>query len=134
MTPPMAALPNGTVSPLFLDPDAQAGALAGLLARLGFTATVLTGRDRREHPCVAVDGGPDRTAAAGYVHAGPDQYGRQWFWLAFPGGPLEPVAPISEVSHAADAVSRALARAAGQDQAPPRTRAGQTGQSAATAA
>lgn len=99
--------------PVWLDPAAQARALAALLARLGLAAEVTGPSDVTVPPCVAVSGYATGGAAYGYVHAAPDQDGVWRWWLVLPGGPvLEPGGPLCEVSAAADAVSRALARAA----------------------
>jgi hypothetical protein len=99
------------VTPVWLDPGAQAGALAALLARLGFAAEVVGDCGGAVHPCVAVSGFAGGGVA--YVHAGPDQDGVWRFWLVLPGGPgLEPGGPLCDVSSTADVVGRALARAA----------------------
>ena len=99
--------------PVWLDPADQARALAALLARLGLAAEVIDPPDGTAPPCVAVSGYAAGGVAHGYVHAAPDQDGVWRWWLVLPGGPvLEPGGPLCEVSAAADAVSRALARAA----------------------
>jgi hypothetical protein len=99
--------------PVWLDPAAQARALAALLARLGLAAEVVDAPDGQAAPCVAVSGYAAGGVAHGYVHAAPDQDGVWRWWLVLPGGPvLEPGGPLCEVSPTADAVSRALARAA----------------------
>jgi hypothetical protein len=109
--------PVGAVGPVYLHPGSQAKALAAALNRLGFTAGVIKTREHRKYPCVAVDSGPARTVkAVCYVYAGPGEDGQWWFWASsVMGDPiaLEAVAPLSEVSAAADAVARAvtLARA-----------------------
>jgi hypothetical protein len=99
---------NGPV-PVCLDPVAQAGALASLLARLGFAVRLFGGPGGGEYPGVAVSAG----MALGYVHAALDPSGVQRFWLTMPGeqGPA-PGGPLCEVSRTADTVGRALARAA----------------------
>lgn len=99
--------------PVWLDPAAQARALAALLARLGLAAEVVDAPDGQAAPCVVVSGYAAGGVAHGYVHAAPDQDGVWRWWLVLPGGPvLEPGGPLCEVSPTADAVSRALARAA----------------------
>jgi hypothetical protein len=125
---------NGTGGPVWLDPAAQVHALAALLARLGLAAEVVKDPDGTAPPCVAVSGFAASGTAYGYVHAGPDQDGVWRWWLALPGGPaLEPGAPLCEVSSTADAVSRALARAAqaGPLTAAPGTRPGRPAVAAA---
>jgi hypothetical protein len=103
---------SGPVS-AWLDPAAQARALAALLARLGLAAEVIDAPDGMAAPCVAVSGYAAGGTAYGYVHAAPDQDGMWRWWLVLPGGPgLEPGGPLCEVSATADAVSRALASAA----------------------
>jgi hypothetical protein len=112
---------------VWLDPAAQARSLAALLARLGLAAEVIEAPDSTAPPCVAVSGYAAGGVAHGYVHAGPDQDGAWRWWLALPGGPaLEPGGPLCEVSSTADAVSRALARAAqaGPTSAAPETQPG----------
>ena len=100
-------------APLWLDPAAQAGALAALLARLGLAAEVVEDRAGAAPPCVAVSGFAVGGVAHGYVHAAEDQFGVWRWWLALPGGAaLEAGEPLCEVSSTADAVVRALARAA----------------------
>lgn len=100
------------VTPVWLDPHAQAGALAALLARLGFAAWLL-GHPAVAHPCVAVGGFAGGGTAFGYVYAGPDQDGVWRFWLVLPGCPdMEPGGPLWDVSRTAGMVGRALARAA----------------------
>ena len=104
---------NGTVGPVWLDPAAQARALAALLARLGLAAEVVDDRDNTAPPCVAVSGLAAGGVAYGYVHAAQGEDGAWRWWLALPGGPdLEAGAPLCEVSSTADVVVRALARAA----------------------
>ena len=99
--------------PVCLDPEAQARALAALLARLGLAAEVIDAPDGKAAPCVAVSDYAAGGVAHGYVHAAEDQDGVWRWWLALPGGPgLDPGGPLCEVSSTADAVSRALARAA----------------------
>lgn len=99
-------------TPLWLDPAAQAGALAALLARLGLAAEVIDAPDGATPLCVAVRGFAVGGVAHGYVHAAEDQSGVWRWWLALPGGAaLEAGAPLCEVSSTADAVIRALARA-----------------------
>jgi hypothetical protein len=101
-----------SVGPVWLDPAAQARALAALLARLGLAAEVVDDRDGAAPRCVAVSSFAVGGTAYGYVHAAQDQDGRWRWWLALPGGPgLEAGAPLCEVSSTAHAVSRALARA-----------------------
>lgn len=93
---------------------AQAGALAGALRELGFTAAVLKARGHQRHPCVVVGSGPARLVrAAGLVYAAPDDAGEWWFWLAERRNPVDVtrVAALSEVSLAACEVDRALTRA-----------------------
>jgi hypothetical protein len=98
---------------VWLDPAAQARALAGLLARLGLAGEVVGDPDGAAAPCVAVSGFAAGGVAHGYVHAAEDQAGVWRWWLALPGGAaLEAGAPLCEVSLTADAVVRALARAA----------------------
>jgi hypothetical protein len=113
-------------APVWLDPVAQAGALAALLARLGLAAEVIGARDGAASLCVAVRGFAAGGVAHGYVHAAQDQSGAWRWWLALPGGAaLEAGAPLCEVSLTADAVVRALARAvqAGPTAAAPATQA-----------
>ena len=99
-------------APVWLDPAAQADALAVLLARLGLAAEVVGDRCVAA-PCVAVSGLVAGGTAYGYVHAAEDESGVWRWWLALPGGAaLEAGAPLCEVSLTADAVVRALARAA----------------------
>jgi hypothetical protein len=98
---------------VWLDPAAQAGALAALLARLGLAAEVVGARGGVVAPCVAVSGLVAGGVAYGYVHAAEDEFGVWRWWLALPGGAaLEAGAPLCEVSLTADAVVRALAGAA----------------------
>jgi hypothetical protein len=98
---------------VWLDPAAQVGALAALLARLGLAAEVVGDPGRASRLCVAVSGFAASGVAHGYVHAAEDQAGVWRWWLALPGGPaLEAGTPLCEVSWTADAVVRALARAA----------------------
>jgi hypothetical protein len=100
-------------APAWLDPAAQAGALAALLARLGLAAEVVDAPGGASRPCVAVSGFAAGGAAYGYVHAAEDQFGVWRWWLALPSGAaLEAGAPLCEVSSTADAVVRGLARAA----------------------
>lgn len=104
---------SGAVRPVRLDPRAQAHALGAALDALGFTAEVLSARDHQQHPCVIVTSGPGRIAlGACYVYAAPSDDGSWLFWRSSLEDPLdtEPVAPISEVSVAADAISRELTR------------------------
>jgi hypothetical protein len=120
--------------PVWVDPAAQARALAALLARLGLAAEVVKEPAGAAPPCVAVIGLAAGGAAYGYVHAAQDRDGVWRWWLALPGGPaLEPGEPLCEVSFTADAVSRALTRAAqaGPTAAAPGT---QPGRPATTAA
>ena len=103
---------DGAVTPLWLDPAAQARALAALLARLGLAAEVVGAHGGAARLCVAVSGFAAGGVAHGYVHAAEDQFGVWRWWLALPGGAaLEAGAPLCEVSLTADAVVRALARA-----------------------
>ena len=98
---------------VWLDPAAQAGALAALLARLGLAAEVVGAPGGASAPCVAVCGLAAGGVAYGYVYAAEDQVGVWRWWLALPGGAaLEAGAPLCEVSLTADAVVRALARVA----------------------
>jgi hypothetical protein len=98
---------------VWLDPVAQARALAALLARLGLAAEVVEDRAGAARLCVAVSRFAAGGVAHGYVHAAQDQFGVWRWWLALPGGAaLEAGAPLCEVSFTADAVVRALARAA----------------------
>jgi hypothetical protein len=116
---------SGSVA-VWLDPAAQAGALAALLARLGLAAEVVEDRAGAAPPCVAVSSFAADGTAYGYVHAAEDQFGVWRWWLALPGGAaLEAGAPLCEVSFTADAVVRALARAtqAGPLAAAPASRA-----------
>ena len=100
-------------APVWLDPAAQAGALAALLARLGLAAEVVGDPGGASRLCVAVSGFAAGGVAHGYVHAAEHQFGVWRWWLALPGGAaLEAGAPLCEVSSTADAVVRALARAA----------------------
>lgn len=100
-------------APVWLDPAAQARALAALLARLELAAEVVGDPGGAAPPCVAVSGLAPGGTAHGYVHAAQDQFGVWRWWLALPGGAaLEAGAPLCEVSLTADAVVRALARAA----------------------
>jgi hypothetical protein len=100
-------------APAWLDPAAQARALAALLARLGLAAELVGDPGGAVAPCVAVRGLAAGGVAYGYVHAAQDQFGVWRWWLALPGGAaLEAGAPLCEVSLTADAVVRALARAA----------------------
>ena len=100
-------------APVWLDPAVQAGALAALLARLGLAAEVVEDRVGAAPPCVAVSDFAAGGVAHGYVHAAEDQFGVWRWWLVLPGGSaLEAGAALCEVSFTADAVVRALARAA----------------------
>lgn len=100
-------------APLWLDPAAQAGALAALLARLGLAAEIVDAPGGASRLCVVVRGFAAGGVAHGYVHAAEDQSGVWRWWLALPGGlSLEAGEPLCEVSSTADAVVRALARAA----------------------
>ena len=104
---------NGAVAPVWVDPAAQARALAALLARLGLAAEVVDAPGGASRLCVAVSGFVAGGTAYGYVHAAEDQFGVWRWWLALPGGAaLEAGAPLCEVSLTADAVVRALAGAA----------------------
>lgn len=110
----MSAAADTRVAPVYLNPHAQAGALALALRRLGFTAEKLTGHAKGGHPCVKVESGPGRVVTTpGLVYAGPGDDGAWWFWLASRSDPLdlEPLAMLSDVSVTADAVDRALTAA-----------------------
>jgi hypothetical protein len=99
-------------APAWLDPAAQAGALAALLGRLGLAAEVTGAPGGAASPCVAVSGFAAGGVAHGYVHAAQDQSGVWRWWLALPGGPaLEAGAPLCEVALTADVVVPSLARA-----------------------
>jgi hypothetical protein len=101
------------LAPVWLDPGAQARALAALLARLGLASEVVDASDGASRLCVAVRGFGSDGVAHGYVHAAEDQSGVWRWWLALPGGAaLEVGAPLCEVSLTADVVVRSLARAA----------------------
>ena len=80
----------------------QAHALADELSRRGFTAAMVRTRDHGKHPCVhiAARRGWHR---AEYIYAAPDQ-GRWWFWWSS----LAPIAPISDIPVAAEAIARVL--------------------------
>lgn len=120
--------------PVWLDPAAQAGALAALLGRLGLAAEVVEDQAGTAGPCVAVSGFAAGGTVHGYVHAAQDQFGVWRWWLALPGGAgLAAGAPLCEVSSTADAVVRALARAAqgGPLTAVPGTRPGRPALAAA---
>ena len=95
-------------APAWLDPAAQARALAALLARLGLAADVVGDPGVAAPPCVTVRGFAAGGVAHGYVHAAQDQFGVWRWWLALPGGAaLEAGAPLCGVSSTADAVVRA---------------------------
>lgn len=98
-----------------LEPHVQARALGEALARLGFTAEVLSVRDHQLHPCVTVTSGPGRTVpGAVYVYAAPDGGGCWLFWRSSLADPLdvEPLAPVTDVPEAASAIGRELSRVA----------------------
>lgn len=108
-----AADSHTAVGPVYLNPHAQAGALAVALRRLGFTAVTLASHAKGGYPCVRVETGPGRIVTGPrLVYAGPGDDGAWWFWLASRSDPLdlEPVALLSDVSVTADAIDRALTR------------------------
>jgi len=87
----------------WLGPRVQAEALAGILNGKGFTTTVLTGGGHQHHPCVEITGGP-RWQGTEWVYAAPED-GNWWFWWSS----LELIAPVGEVTLAAEQIARALA-------------------------
>jgi hypothetical protein len=104
----------GQVGPVYLHPGSQARSLGAALARLGFTVEVLTARAHQVHPCVVVTSGPARFVdGTEYLYAAPDdESGIWWFWRVSSRDPLvfEQVAPLSEVSAAADHLIRTRSR------------------------
>ena len=86
-----------------LDPRVLAEALAGILNGRSFTATVLTGGGHQRHPCIEIKGGKDRQGTE-WVYAAPEE-GHWWFWWSS----LELIAPVGEVTLAAEQIARALA-------------------------
>jgi hypothetical protein len=91
------------------DPRVQAEALARELNGRGLVADVLVAKGHRIHPCVIVAAG-QVSDARDYVYAAPD-YSRDdrqwWFWWSW----LEPIAPVGEVTAAAEEIAGAFARA-----------------------
>jgi hypothetical protein len=69
----------------------------------------MVAKGHRIHPCVIVTAGQVRDARD-YVYAAPD-YSRDdrqwWFWWSW----LEPIAPVGEVTTAAEEIAAAFARA-----------------------
>ena len=102
------------VGPVYLNPATQAQSLGAALARLGFTVEVLTARAHQNHPCVVVTSGPARFVdGTEHLYAAPDDRdGSWWFWRVSSRDPLdfEQVAPLSEVSAAADHLTRTRSR------------------------
>jgi hypothetical protein len=95
---------TSAAEPVALDPRAQAEALAGALRDNGLTATVLIYGGHQQHPCVEITGGRDwRGNEIEWVYAAPED-GHWWFWWSS----LELIAPVSEVSIAADVIARAF--------------------------
>jgi hypothetical protein len=85
-----------------LDPRAQAEALAEVLRGKGLTVTVLIYGGHRDHPCVEITGGQDWQGVE-WVYAAPED-GHWWFWWSS----LELIAPVGEVTLAADEIARTL--------------------------
>ena len=85
------------------EPRARAEELAQALNGRGLTATVLKSGGHEIHPCVEIRGGKDWQGVE-WVYAAPED-GHWWFWWSS----LDPIAPVSEVSTAADDIARALA-------------------------
>jgi len=86
-----------------LDPRVLAEALAGILNGKGFTTTVLKSGGHQHHPCVEIKGGKDWQGTE-WVYAAPED-GHWWFWWSS----LELIAPVGEVTLAADEIARVLA-------------------------
>jgi hypothetical protein len=100
--------------PAQMRPRAQAEALADALSRRGLTTTVLTKGGHHEHPCVhAVHRriwylNDDISAEQGrstYIYLAPEN-GCWWFW--WPS--LRRIALASDITQAADTITRALKR------------------------
>jgi hypothetical protein len=92
--------------PDWQDAQDQADALSVELARLGFTTTVYTKGGHSDYPCVQVQAGRWQLEdTIEYIYVAPHDDGvRMFLWSS-----LEPIAPATEVSKAADIVARRLA-------------------------
>jgi hypothetical protein len=101
-------------NPVYVSPAKQAEALAEALAQLGFSTQVQKSRSFQVHPRVIVHCGPTRHIAnVEYIFAAPDPNdGEWWFHRAIPDDPIrtEKIAPLSQVSNAADLIARTLPR------------------------
>jgi len=82
------------------EPRTRAEELAQALNGRGLTATVLRSGGHQIHPCVEITSG----MGVEWVYAAPED-GHWWFWWSS----MELIAPVSEVSAAADDIARALA-------------------------
>jgi hypothetical protein len=94
---------SSVVEPVALDPRAQAEALAEALRGKGLTAIVLVYGGHQFHPCVEITG---RDGQVEWVYAAPED-SHWWFWWSS----LELIAPVSEVSIAADDIACVLGAA-----------------------
>ncbi len=86
-------------------PRGQAQELADALARRGLTATVLTQGGHRTHPCVYITS-PQASHPDECVYAAPED-GYWWFWWST----LDRIAPLSDITTAADDIAHVLTRA-----------------------
>jgi hypothetical protein len=88
------------------DAQDQAEGLSVELARKGFVTTVYTKGGHSDYPCVQVQAGRRQLEEViEYIYVAPDDNGVRRFWWSS----LEPIAPATEVSEAADIVARRLA-------------------------
>jgi hypothetical protein len=94
---------TSAVEPACPGPRAQAEALAEALRDKGLAATVLIYGGHQNHPCVQITGGQPEVE---WVYAAPED-GHWWFWWSS----LELIAPVSEVTIAADDIARTLTAA-----------------------
>jgi hypothetical protein len=89
------------------EPRIQAEALADALASQGFTTTVYKAGGHQTHPCIQVSWGAGRYRTE-YIYTAPD--GGPWrFWWSS----LVPIAPLSEISQAAETIAGALTAGGG---------------------
>jgi hypothetical protein len=98
-------------NPVYISPADQAEALAEALAKLGFTVRVQKNRSFQRHPRITVHCGPTRHIQnIEQIFAAPDNDGEWWFHRALPEDVLrtEKIAPLSQVSAAADLIARTL--------------------------
>lgn len=94
------------LEPVWLSHHQQAEALAEMLHGMGFTTIVLKSYGHLFHPCVSIRHG----SLQEFIYVAPDDDDRWWFWWSS----LEHIAPVVEVSKAADSILRALLRVTAQ--------------------